>query len=542
MQKADGNMMGQFLICGFLGFVVSFGVILMTLRLERHFKSKFTGGRDEFHHADQAPVSRLGGIGLAAAFASVAILSLTVFGRPFTLEIAGVIGTALAMFGLGLWDDLRALGARRKLFGQLTIATAAYFLGISISHFKIPLTSHIIDLGFWSWPVTIFWIVAMTNLINLIDGVDGLAGGISLMLMLLMSVVGGNTGCVSLEAAGMAGALLAFLRFNFPPAKIYMGDGGAYFLGCLIGLLTIRSSQKGTVVAALIAPLFVLALPILDTSLAILRRGLRGLPLFRADRRHIHHRLLESGLSRRNVVWGVYAFTAFFLGLGFIAFWGRGQYLPLILGSGILAVLLVAGRLNFSREWFAVGRVLGNSMNRRAEIQYALAQTRWLAMEGARCQTIGDLCEDTVFIARKLGYDWVHIRLEDDERTWRIRPVNGNELHLFRHKLSGHRYCFIELGVAGPKVKGDTEFLRAKARQKSCGSCLKTENVTLPAGTGAFVFKDYSLLSELLAEGWAKAIAAWEKQNQLPVRFDGCLTPPPEKQPEKIPALQTATA
>ena len=535
-------MMGQFLICGFWGFVVSFGVILMTLRLERRFKSKFTGGRDEFHHADQAPVSRLGGIGLAAAFASVAILSLTVFGRPFTLEIAGVIGTALAMFGLGLWDDLRALGARRKLFGQLTIATAAYFLGISISHFKIPLTSHIIDLGFWSWPVTIFWIVAMTNLINLIDGVDGLAGGISLMLMLLMSVVGGNTGCVSLEAAGVGGALLAFLRFNFPPAKIYMGDGGAYFLGCLIGLLTIRSSQKGTVAAALIAPLFVLALPILDTSLAILRRGLRGLPLFRADRRHIHHRLLESGLSRRGVVLSVYAFTAFFLGLGFVAFWCRGQYLPLILGSGILTVLLVAGRLNFSREWFAVGRMLGNSMNLRAEIQYALAQTRWLAMEGTRCQTIGDLCEDTVFIARKLCYDWVHIRLEDDERTWRIRPVNGNELQLFRHKLPGHRDCFIELGVSCPKESSGMKLPRAKARQKFCESCLKTKGVTSPNGTGAFVHKDCGILCDLLAEGWTKAIAAWEKQNQLPVRFNVCLTPVPEKKSEKIPVLQTATA
>jgi UDP-GlcNAc:undecaprenyl-phosphate GlcNAc-1-phosphate transferase len=502
-----------------LGFGISFGVILMTLRLQRHSKSKFTGGRNEFHHADRAPVSRLGGIGLAAAFVSVAILSLTVLRRPLTLESAGIVGAALAMFGLGLWDDLRALGARRKLWGQVIIATAAYCLGIGINHFKIPLTSHIIDFGFWSWPVTVFWLVAMTNLINLIDGVDGLAGGISLMLMLLMSVVGGATGCVSLLAAGMAGALFAFLRFNFPPARIYMGDGGAYFLGFLIGLLTIASSHKGTVVAALIAPLFVLALPILDTSLAILRRGLRGLPLFRADRRHIHHRLLESGLSRRNVVLGVYAFTAFFLGLGFLAFWGRGQYLPLILGGAVLAVLLTAGRLNFSREWFAVGRVLGNSLNTRAKIQYAVAQTRWLAMEGTRCQTIGNLCEDTGFIARKLGYDNMHIRLEDDERTWRITPVNGNDLCLFRHKLPGHRCCFIELGV----------------------SSLKTEDVTSPAGTGAFVLRDYSILSELLAEGWAKAIVAWEKQNQLPVSFGARLTPAPEKQPEKIPALQTAT-
>ena len=295
-------------------------------------------------------------------------------------------------------------------------------LGIEINKFQIPFTGHIIDLGFWSWLVTVFWLVALTNLINLIDGVDGLAGGICLMLMILLVYVGGGFGDLSFIAAGMAGALLGFLWFNFPPARIYMGDGGAYFLGFLIGCKTISSSQKGTIFAALTAPLFVLALPILDTSLAILRRGLHGLPLFRADRSHIHHHLLDSGLSRRQVVLVTYGFTAIFLALGFVAFWWHGQHLAILLGLGILVILLAAGQMNFSREWFAVGRILGNSLNMRSEIQYALAQTRWLVMEGARCQSIAALCEDTVFIARKLGFDTVRIRLEDGERTWPLPP------------------------------------------------------------------------------------------------------------------------
>jgi UDP-GlcNAc:undecaprenyl-phosphate GlcNAc-1-phosphate transferase len=126
----------------------------------------------------------------------------------------------------------------------------------------------------------------MTNLINLIDGVDGLAGGICLMLMSLLVFMGGGAGPTSFIAAGMAGALLGFLRFNFPPARIYMGDGGAYFLGFLIGCISITSSQKGTIFAALSAPLFVLALPILDTLLAILRRGLRRRKLVRSDTKH----------------------------------------------------------------------------------------------------------------------------------------------------------------------------------------------------------------------------------------------------------------
>jgi UDP-GlcNAc:undecaprenyl-phosphate GlcNAc-1-phosphate transferase len=148
----------------------------------------------------------------------------------------------------------------------------------------IPFSATIIDLGNWGILITVLWLVGMTNLINLIDGADGLAGGICLMLMVLLAYVGHESGSFELLVSGMAGALLAFLWFNFPPARIYLGDGGAYFLGFQIGLLAILSSHKGTVLAALVAPLFVLALPIIDTALAILRRGLRGLPIFRPDR------------------------------------------------------------------------------------------------------------------------------------------------------------------------------------------------------------------------------------------------------------------
>jgi hypothetical protein len=338
---------------------------------------------------------------------------------------------------------------------------------------------------------------------------------------------------MSFIAAGMAGALLGFLWFNFPPARIYMGDGGAYFLGFLVGCLTISSSQKGTIFAALTAPLFVLALPILDTSLAILRRGARGLPLFRADRGHIHHRLLETGLSRRQVVLVTYTFTAIFLALGFVAFWWHGEHLAILLGFGTLIILLAAGQMNLSREWFAVGYLLGNSMNMRAEIQYALAQTRWLVMEGTRSRRIEEICEDAVFIARKLGFDTMRIRLEDRERTWQLTPDSEINRCLFLHALPGHRNCFIELGVACAKAggeanSGDTAQLRrSTARAKSCASCQMGEKRTAPAG-GTIPAKEFNILGELLAEGWAKAIAVWVKQNQQPARFDGPETPAPE--------------
>ena len=533
-------------LSGLLGAGVGAAMIVLILRFRRHVD--LPRREAEMHHAGGIQKSRLGGVALAAAFVSVVVLFKALTGWQFQSDPTirwlswKIMAAALAMFGLGLWDDLVPLGARRKLVGQLAIATAAYFLGIGIDKFQIPFTGHVIDLGFWSCLVTVVWLVALTNLINLIDGVDGLAGGICLMLMILLVYVGGTVGPTSFIAAGMAGALLAFLWFNFPPARIYMGDGGAYFLGFLVGCLAISSSQKGTVFAALTAPLFVLTLPILDTSLAILRRGLHGLPLFRADRGHIHHRLLETGFSRRQVVLLAYGFTAIFLALGFAAFWWHGEHLAVLLGLGMLVILLAAGQMNFSREWFAVGRILGNSMSVRSEIQYALAQTRWLVMEGARSPSIAALCEDTVFIARKLGFDSVRIRLEDGERSWLTTAAGADRLCLFHHPLPGNAGCYIELGVACPKADagatgGDTTKLaRPKTGTKSCSTCRMDGNGTKPAAS--FDAKEFSIVSELLAEGWAGAIAAGNRQKQLPVRFDGLATETPQSErPRALPKI-----
>jgi UDP-GlcNAc:undecaprenyl-phosphate GlcNAc-1-phosphate transferase len=493
----------ELLYAGLIGLVTSLTLIPLILVASRRYG--LASRTHEAHHTHKIFVPRLGGIAFAGAL--LAVFLAFIFIKPDFLHQGDhwlIIPISLAMFGLGLWDDLWALGARRKLFGQILIASIAFFCGISIAHFRIPFTGYIIDLGLWGWPVTVLWLVAMTNLINLIDGVDGLAGGISLMLMILLVFVSLQTGFVALITAGMTGALLGFLRFNFPPARIYMGDGGAYFLGFLIGCLTIVSSQKGTVVAALAAPLFVLALPIIDTSLAILRRGARGLPLFRPDRKHIHHRLLDMGHSRRRVVIGLYCFTAFFLLLGFLAFYVHGQFLALFLGLGTLAVILMASRFNFSREWFSIGRVLGNSLESRADIQYAMALSNCLALEGTRVQSIQELAENVVFIARKLGFSRVLIRLEDGEKTWQLDDTRKEECKLhyrsFQHKLPGHRYCFLELRVAWPDDKTD-----------STGEVCNPSEPEL---------NNLSILAELVAEAWCKAITDWKKLHKLRPRFD----------------------
>jgi len=185
-------------------------------------------------------------------------------------------------------------------------------------------------------------------------------------------------------------------------------------------------------------------------------------------------------------------------------------------------------------------RVLGNSMNRRAEIQYALAQTRWLAMEGARCQTIGDLCEDTVFIARKLGYDWCI----SGWKTTNGRGASGpsTETSFTFSGTSCPAIATVSSSWAWPAR-------RSKETRNSAGKGPAKILRVLPEDGERHLTRRHRRIrlqrlqpfERTAGGGWAKAIAAWEKQNQLPVRFDGCLTPPPEKQPEKIPALQTAT-
>jgi len=244
--------------------------------------------------------------------------------------------------------------------------------------------------------------------------------------------------------------------------------------------------------------------------LAILRRGLQGLPLFRPDRLHLHHRLLNAGVSRRDLVIGAYVFTAFFLFLGFAAFWHQGEHLPLVIGVAILFILLAAGKLSFSREWFAVGRVLGNSLSMRADIQYALAQNQWLILEGARCSDLDGLSEDAAFIARKLGFDRLRIRLGDQEKKWQLtgEPAGENDWSVCQH-LPGHAECEIEV----------TARATTAAEQDS------------PDHSGIANKKTFKILSELFAEGWVKAVVRWERQHALPPRFSGGknASPPPAK-------------
>lgn len=490
-------------IAALLGLALSWAAIPPILRLSPRLSTLRV--RD-FHHTNKAPIPRYGGLALA-----VSLIGLEVFlhifepppGRLASVDRMLIILSSLAMFAIGFLDDIRPLGAKKKLAGQTLVALLVWIGGIGVETFKLPVTGTIIQLGPWGGLITILWLVGICNLINLIDGVDGLAGGICFMLLALTAYTGQATPDLALLAAGMAGAVVGFLRFNFPPARIYLGDGGAYFLGFQIGIYSLVNSQKGTILAAMVAPLFVLALPIVDTSIAILRRGLRGLPIFRADRRHIHHHLLGMGWSRRRVVLWTYTITAMFMVLGVIAFWSRGTFVPVLLGVGVMILLIAAGRLSFSREWFAVGRVVGNSLEMRQEIQYALLLSRWLALEGGRCKSTEDLWEDLAFAARKLRFAAVSLTLDGRKRVWTDASVPCNlRTVLFEFQASG---------------AGAVEFTFPDdlAEEGDPAPLPGAPSVSLAANL-------FEILAELIAEGWLKAMSQW---HELAARPDAPAVP-----------------
>lgn len=514
----------EMLLAALQAFVV---VLLVVPIVRRSAAKRLARQTTHFHQTHREPISRLGGVALAAAFLSNFITLGLVYarssenGRSFVIICVG----ALAMFLLGLWDDLKTLGAKRKLAVQFLVALGIYKLGLRIELLTNPLGGQPIPLGAWSWLATVMWIVGMTNLINLIDGIDGLAAGICLMLMVLLTSAPQGMHLFPLLTCGVAGALIAFLIFNFPPAKIYMGDGGAYFLGCLIGELTIANSHKGTVVAALVAPLFVLALPILDVSLAIVRRGLKGLPVFRPDRKHIHHRLLEMGLSRRNAVLGMYCFTVVFLLLGMVALGSGGKLVPILVGVAILIILMLAGRLSFAREWFAVGHVVGNSLRMREEVGYAVLMTRWLALEGRRVEHADELWRLMTFAAERMGFCTVRVQLGDQDREWsKSRQDDDADYHVARFDFSSSGAGIIELKAKvcaheacpsdGRDAAGKIICARAAVRNAPCAGDRRM----------------FEVITELLAEGWHKASRHLQKEGR-PLRFESDETEKPSASP-----------
>lgn len=257
------------------------------------------------------PMPLMGGVSLYIAVTVGIILFV-----PLSIEMKSVIVGATVMFLAGIKDDLRGTTAKEKLLYQIIAASIVIKFGVRIEFLTNPFSAsgNILYLGWLSIPLTFFWIVGITNTLNLIDGLDGLAAGVSFISSLSFIVVAalyGHFGTATL-ASLIAGATLGFLPYNFNPAKIFMGDTGALFLGFMLSIISIEGVMKSVATISFVVPIIVLGLPIFDTTFAILRRLLNGQSIMEADKKHLHHRLLEHGYSHKKTVLILYLISAIF--------------------------------------------------------------------------------------------------------------------------------------------------------------------------------------------------------------------------------------
>jgi UDP-GlcNAc:undecaprenyl-phosphate GlcNAc-1-phosphate transferase len=228
-----------------------------------------------------------------------------------------LIGASLVL-AIGAFDDRYGLGAAPKLLVQIAAASVVFYFGVRVEEFREPLSGIEFQLPLWlSFTVTTLWIVGVTNALNLIDGLDGEATGVGAIIALTLAIVCWQVEQPSGVVLGLVllGALLGFLPFNFPPARIFLGDTGAYFIGFALAILALEGYQGGHRKAAVLTfaiPLLALAVPILDTLLSIYRRLRNRQPIFSADRRHMHHRLLASRGDQRPAVLALYFLTGCF--------------------------------------------------------------------------------------------------------------------------------------------------------------------------------------------------------------------------------------
>jgi len=336
--------------------VVAAVVTLLVTPLVRWFALSrgyvhYPGDRD----VHTKPVVRIGGIAIFAGVMTAILLQAVgeryfewegtlIGGGSARVRVVGVIVGMVLIFLTGLRDDFKSLSPGWKLVGELLAAGVVVASGLRIEYIGNPLGGGLIQLGLLSIPITLVYIVGFTNVINLIDGLDGLAAGVSAIAAatLLVLAAQGNRLDAAAVAAALIGACLAFLRYNFHPASIIMGDSGALFLGFCLSVISLMGVMKSTAAIALAVPLFIVGVPIFDTASAIIRRTIQGRPIQEADRGHIHHRLLGRGFNQTQTVLIIYAWCIALAVGGYTVRWSTGPvkwiaFISLFAVTGIMA-------------------------------------------------------------------------------------------------------------------------------------------------------------------------------------------------------------
>lgn len=412
-------LMPELAVYFFAALAVSVGATLYIIQRKSSVGLDAPDGRRKHH---EKPIPRLGGAPLFAALV-VGVTFMLCLGRVRWTEYAPVLLCNALIFSIGFFDDLKALGARVKLVGQIGVALILYSLGVSIDMLSNPFGEGSLDLGWWSLPLTLFWLVAIPNIINLIDGMDGLAGGFGLFLCMTLAFVGyvGGYPEVMLVSVLMAGAITGFLFFNFPPAKIFLGDGGAYLIGFFVASVSLKSSQKGSVIAALLVIIIALGVPILDTLFAILRRSIRGVPIFSADAEHIHHRLILLGYSKGRALVAMYSVCAVLSLVGISILLTKGVALP-VAGAVLFLLAIGAARyLGYVKSWSRLRQQMEEALERRKRLEHIRIHARVLEFDIEKC---GSLEEFTELLGHR--FKWIGFKQVPTDQTQPVLlPMKG---------------------------------------------------------------------------------------------------------------------
>ena len=333
------NYIWAFLIALFVALIATPAVIVLAAK---------TGAMDapDARKVHKGPMPRIGGLAIYCGFMA-AILAMLNFAE-LTQEVAnGVIGLLLGgtlIVIIGLIDDYKNLPAKVKLLGQILAACVVVYFDVRIDVITDPFGDYLY-LEYLAAPATVFWIVGLTNTVNLIDGLDGLAAGVSTIASITIMLVALQEDgmIVALFTAALAGAALGFLRYNFNPAKIFMGDTGSMFLGFILAGISVIGAVKCTATIALIVPILALGLPIMDTTFAIIRRYRGGVPIFKPDKGHLHHRLVDLGFSQRQAVLLMYVISAL-LGLSAVALNEVSGGMSIVIVVCVLLVVFLGAR------------------------------------------------------------------------------------------------------------------------------------------------------------------------------------------------------
>lgn len=321
-----------FLIAVVVAYVLTPGIISLAVK---------AGALDapDARKVHKAPIPRLGGIGIYLAF-----MIAVVFTVDMTTEMIGLLLGGTIIAAIGIIDDFKNLPARVKLLGQIMAAAVLVLFDVRIDFISDPF-GDMIFLEYLAIPVTLFWVVGLTNTVNLIDGLDGLAAGVSTIacITILLVALQQSYLLIAVLTAALAGSALGFLQYNFNPAKIFMGDTGSMFLGYMLAGISIIGAVKSAATIALIVPIFALGLPILDTAFAIVRRYMGGVPIFKPDRGHLHHRLLDLGFTQKQAVLLMYVISAM-LGLSAIALTEVSSGFAIVIIVIVMAAVLLGAK------------------------------------------------------------------------------------------------------------------------------------------------------------------------------------------------------